>query len=83
VETALKVMRQESRGNADNHNWNPDTGDDSWGLYQINRYGSLAASRPAPDWLTNPENNIKYAAQMYAGQGWTPWANTMRIIGLR
>lgn len=82
VDTALKVMSQESKGKADEHNYSDETGDDSWGLYQINRYGSLAAGRPSPDWLKDPENNIKYAAQMHAGGSWQPWANTMRIIGI-
>jgi hypothetical protein len=75
-------MHQESSGRADNHNYNPATGDDSYGLYQINLAGPLAASRPSPDWLWVAENNIKYAAEMQAGQGWTPWANTMKKLGI-
>jgi soluble lytic murein transglycosylase-like protein len=82
VDNALAVMRQESGGNPTQHNNNPATGDDSWGLYQINRYGSLAKGRPLPDWLATPENNIAYAADMYRAQGWEPWHNSATKLGL-
>lgn len=82
METALKVMHKESSGKADNHNLSHQTKDDSWGLYQVNLYGNLKQNRPSPEWLIIPENNIKYAAEMHAGQGWTPWAGTMQRLGI-
>lgn len=82
VETALKVMQQESSGRPDAHNYSDETADDSWGLYQINLYGNLKHGRPDPGWLTDPENNISYAANMFKGQGWKPWAGTMQRIGI-
>ncbi len=69
---AKKVMICESGGNPYAHN--PHGPDDSWGLFQINRRGDLAASRPSPSWLMVGANNIAYAAEMRSREGWTPWA---------
>ena len=41
----------------------------SYGVFQI-RY---LPGRPAPDELLNAEFNIRYAADLYHAQGWTPW----------
>lgn len=67
-------MLCESGGNPAAHNNNAHTGDDSWGLMQINRFGKLAQVRPASHLLTDPEFNIRYAAGMYRAQGWRPWS---------
>lgn len=80
---AALIMYCESGGDPGRHNYNPSTGDDSWGLFQINRYGSLAAGRPAADWLVVAENNVQYAAGMYnAHKNWSPWTNCARKNGL-
>jgi len=80
---AQLIMYCESGGVPSRHNDNPTTGDDSWGLFQINRYGSLAKGRPSADWLVVAENNISYAAGMYKANGsWRPWTNCARKHGL-
>lgn len=52
----------ESGGNPTAHNYNPATGDDSYGLFQLNRAGGLGAGLP-PDFLTVPENNTAIASK--------------------
>lgn len=79
---AQLIMNCESGGVPTKHNFNPNTGDDSWGLFQINRYGALALSRPGSDWLVVAENNISYATGMYQRSGWSPWHNCARKAGL-
>jgi hypothetical protein len=78
-QTAHKVMMCESRGNPTAHNNNWLTGDDSWGLMQINLFGPLKYSRPDATLLVNPEFNIRYAAGMYHSQGWKPWGCARRM----
>lgn len=73
VKTALRVARCESNFNSMAHNFNPTSGDDSYGIFQINRYGELAKSRPSPAWLLDPQNNVDYAYQMYRSGGWSQW----------
>lgn len=43
---------------------------DSWGCFQIRHL----PGRPSPSQLTNAEFNVKYAYDMYKGQGWSPWS---------
>lgn len=73
---AYNVMMAESGGVAGKVNDNPSTGDYSVGCFQINLYGSLKYSRPSEAWLKVAANNVKYAYDMYVGQGWTPWGHT-------
>ena len=79
----MQIATIESGLKANNHNGNAATGDDSWGCFQINRFGRLAATRPSADWLVNADNNVSYALGMFKGQGWTPWINSARKAGLR
>lgn len=69
VSTAHAVMMQESGNRPSAHNYNPNTGDDSWGCFQINLYGANAASRPSPSWLVVAANNVSYAYNMYKSMG--------------
>ena len=78
VDTAYRIMMCESGGNPLAHNHNHSTRDDSWGLFQINLFGSLKDSRPSSEWLVIPANNIDYAYNMYKRSGWTPWRNCSR-----
>jgi hypothetical protein len=75
VDNALRVLFCESSGNSNAHNFSHRSRDDSWGLFQINRYGNLAKDRPQVGWLLVPENNIKYASELYKTHGWSPWKN--------
>ena len=45
LKTAWAVVMRESRGNADSHNKTSSTGDNSYGLFQINMLGSLGEDR--------------------------------------
>jgi hypothetical protein len=45
LKTAWAVVMRESRGNSDSHNKTSSTGDNSYGLFQINMLGSLGEDR--------------------------------------
>lgn len=82
---ALKILAKESNGRHDAHNLNHNTRDDSWGCYQINLYGNLAAARPSAEWLVIPENNVRYALDLWRSVGWCStrgWYNSARAAGL-
>ena len=79
LDTAWAVAMKESHGNPRSHNGNTKTGDSSYGLFQINVYGSLKAriSRyglsSATD-LYDPVTNARIAFDMsHEGQNWSPW----------
>lgn len=72
-ETARAVMLAESGGRQD------AVGDEyeinglyapSYGLFQIR----ALEGRPNPEVLLDPEENVKFAAQLYKQQGWQPWS---------
>lgn len=72
-ETAKAIMLAESGGRQD------AVGDEypinglyapSYGLFQIR----ALEGRPSPEVLLDPEENIKFAAQLYKEQGWQPWS---------
>jgi Lysozyme like domain len=77
LKIAVAVAMAESGGNANAHNGNAGTGDDSYGLWQINYYGSLKTSRtksfgPGPG-LFDPQKNANAAYQIFKGSGWGAW----------
>ena len=71
---AIKIFTCESGLNPSSINNNPNTGDYSVGISQINLIGNLRKSRPPEEWLLNPKNNIDYAFEMYQKQGFKPWS---------
>lgn len=78
---AQRVMQAESSGNpsaiGDRY---PIAGvyAPSYGLFQIRGL----PGRPSPRQLLDPEFNVKYAAQLFKQQGFQPWYNTARKLGL-
>jgi len=70
----------ESHGNPKAHNYNPATGDDSWGLWQINMLGSMGPQRRAlfgitsNEQLLDPITNAKAAHSVFKSQGYNAWS---------
>lgn len=81
-QTALAIAEMESGLRADAHNYSDVTKDDSWGCFQGNRYGALAADRPSASWLSNAANNTKFALGLYQAHGWQPWHNSAVKLGI-
>jgi hypothetical protein len=81
-QTAIKISYLESGWNPNAHDWNPSTGDDSWGCFQVDRYGKLAPVRPSASWLVNPDNNARYAYTLYLESNWKPWYNSAKKLGI-
>ena len=84
LKTAWSVAMRESRGRPVAHNKNANTGDNSYGLFQINMIGDLGVSRLAKFQdvvgiakyadLFNPVANAKAAYYMTAkGKDWGSW----------
>lgn len=87
-EDAVKVGMCESGLRPDNHNGNALTKDDSWGIYQINRFGKLAETRPSVEWLKDADNNINYAYDMFVASGYrfgstATWKNCADKLGIK
>ena len=79
LKIAWAVAMKETHGNPLAHNYNPRTGDDSYGMFQVNLYGALKGRikeyglESAKD-LTNPVINAHIAYRMSSmGKNWTPW----------
>lgn len=74
------IALAESSGKTDAHNYNPLTGDDSYGCWQINMLGSLGPSRRASlgisdnALLYDPRVNAAAAKQIYSSSGYTAWS---------
>ena len=77
---AWAVAMKESTGNPKAHNKNSRTGDNSYGLFQINMIGSLGPARvekyglSSYEDLFNPYVNARIAFEMSdGGEDWGPW----------
>ena len=80
LKEAWAVAMKESTGRPRSHNDNPNTGDYSHGLFQINMIGSLGPARlkqyklDSNKDLFNPLTNAKIAFQMSnGGKNWSSW----------
>jgi hypothetical protein len=78
LKIAVAVALAESGGNANSHNSNSATGDDSYGLWQINYYGDLKADRTKSfgpgSGLFDPQKNADAAYQIFKRSGWDAWS---------
>ncbi len=77
--TILGIAKRESNWDPAAHNTNANTGDNSYGLTQINMLGSLGPARQAQfgiskyDELLNPATNLKAAFTMSGGSNFHAW----------
>ena len=73
LKLAWGIVMRESRGGPTAHNGNSNTGDNSYGLFQINMIGSLGADRrdrynlSSDEDLLNPVTNARVAFLMSGG----------------
>lgn len=81
TDIAYAVAMAESSGNARSHNTNKSTGDNSYGLFQINMIGDMGPARrkqyhlKSNDDLFDPLTNAKVAyAMSNKGRDWSPWS---------
>lgn len=79
LDTMARIALAESGGNPSAHNGNAGTGDNSYGLWQINMIGPLGANRRAAlriasnDQLYDPATNARAAHYIYSTQGLNAW----------
>ena len=78
---AAAIAMVESGGDPNQHNYNPSTGDDSYGLWQINMLGSMGPTRRKQfgisdnSQLYNPETNARAMAIVSQdGGNFSPWS---------
>lgn len=78
---AYAIAMAESGGNARAHNGNRNTGDNSYGLFQINMLGGMGPERrrqyglSSNDALFDPLTNARVAYKMSnGGKNWGPWS---------
>ena len=83
LKNAWAIAMKESRGNALSYNGNVNTGDSSYGLFQINMLGTLGPERRDKLGLAynaellNPVVNAKAAFYMSGkGKNWSAWKGT-------
>jgi soluble lytic murein transglycosylase-like protein len=79
--TMAAIAMAESSGNPKAHNPNASTGDNSYGLFQINMLGGMGPERrkqfgiESNEQLFNPATNARAAKQVYdSGQGFGAWS---------
>lgn len=80
LKEAWAIAKKESRGNPISHNGNRKTGDNSYGLFQINMVGTLGPERrdkfslSSNAELFNPVVNAQIAYHMSnGGKDWSAW----------
>jgi len=81
LDMAYAIAMAESSGHANSHNTNSSTGDNSYGLFQINMIGDMGPARrkqyglKSNDALFDPLTNAKVAYKMsHGGKNWKPWS---------
>lgn len=81
LDTAEAIVMAESGGNAHAYNGNASTGDNSYGLFQINMLGGMGAERrkqfelSSNDALFNPLTNAEIAFHLSkGGTDFSPWS---------
>lgn len=81
LDTAQAIVMAESGGNAHAYNGNAATGDNSYGLFQINMLGGMGAQRrkqfelASNDALFNPLTNAEIAYHLSnGGRDFSPWS---------
>ena len=81
LQMAYAIAMAESSGNARAHNGNAGTGDNSYGLFQINMLGDMGPERlkrfglSSNSDLFDPYVNARVAYQMSnGGKNWAPWS---------
>ena len=87
LKEAWAIAKKESNGQPLHHNGNRHTGDNSYGLFQVNMLGQLGVDRRAKYGLAsnadllNPVVNAKIAYQMSnAGKNWSAWKGTHTVV---
>jgi hypothetical protein len=83
LKEAWAIAKKESNGNPLSHNGNRKTGDNSYGLFQVNMLGSLGDARrdkfnlASNAELFNPVVNAQIAHHMSdGGKDWSAWKGT-------
>jgi hypothetical protein len=80
IPTMTAISLAESGGRTQAFNPNAQTGDRSYGLFQVNMHGGLGPARmkqfglKSEKDLFNPETNVKAAKQILASQGLGAWS---------
>jgi hypothetical protein len=87
LRTAFGIVLKESTGRPYAHNQNSATGDNSYGLFQINMIGSLGPARRSEFGLASNEelfSPLKNAQIAYiisdGGNNWGPWGGVSRKV---